>query len=317
MGGRLSVLVLAVLTLGLCTVPAAAEPAGATVERIDKLTGTRSAMWVRSPAMGRTVQVQVLHPAAGGARPSFYLLDGAEADDNENMWTMKTGVVEFFSGKNVNVVLPVGGKGSYYTDWQRPDPVLGVNMWETFLTRELPPLVEKHFNGNGRKAIGGLSMGGEAALTLATRHPGSYRAVTAYSVCPDVTTYAPIVRATVRGRGGDADNMWGPVSDPAWRAHDPSAHAEKLRGTALFLAVGNGVAGPGEQGLAPADLAQRVVTGGAIEWMARRCTQAFQARLAALSIPAAFKYRDVGPHAWPYWDGDLRDSWPAVEAGLR
>jgi S-formylglutathione hydrolase FrmB len=312
-----TVAVLAVSVCGGPPVAQASPAAGATVERIEQLTPARAAMWVRSPAMGRSVQVQILHPVAGGARSSFYLLDGSEADDQENMWTMKTDIVRFFAGKNVNVVLPVGGRGSYYTDWQRPDPVLGVNMWETFLTKELPPLVNANFHGNGVNAIGGLSMGGEAALILATRNPELYRAVTAYSVCPDTTNYAPVVQATVRARGGNPDDMWGPMSNAAWRDHDALIHADKLRGKAMYLAVGNGVPSPGAETLSPAALAAQLTTGTAIEWVARRCTQDFQLRLESLHILATFNYRNIGSHSWPYWQGDLHDSWPTVAAALR
>ena len=44
--------------------------AAATIIGIDELSPTRSTLSVDSPAMGRVIQVQVLHPAGGGARPS-------------------------------------------------------------------------------------------------------------------------------------------------------------------------------------------------------------------------------------------------------
>ncbi len=53
-------------------------------------------------------------------------------------WYNNTDVTNFFADKHVNVVLPVGGKYSMYTDWDADDPVLGRNKWQTFLTRELP-----------------------------------------------------------------------------------------------------------------------------------------------------------------------------------
>lgn len=33
-------------------------------------------------------------------------------------------------GKGVNVAIPFGGGGSFYTDWQRTDPKLGKNKWK-------------------------------------------------------------------------------------------------------------------------------------------------------------------------------------------
>ena len=191
------------------------------------LTATRTALFVDSPAMQRVVQVQVLHPDSTEPRPSLYLLDGVDAGDSESTWTEKTDVASFFAHRNVNVVLPVGGAGSYYTDWQRPDPALGVNRWETFLTSELPPLIDGQLHGNGANAVAGLSMGGHAALNLITRHPDLYRGVAAFSACPDSLdpNARSTVRATVASKGGDANNMWGPDDNPDWAAHDPMTNA--------------------------------------------------------------------------------------------
>ena len=99
--------------------------ATARIDRVDMLTDRRAAVWVDSPAMGRAIQVQVLLPAAQAvSRPTLYMLDGVsagkESDYKESTWTQKTDIVNFFADKQVNVVLPVGGSSSYYTDWNVP-----------------------------------------------------------------------------------------------------------------------------------------------------------------------------------------------------
>ncbi len=150
------------------------RPVVASLDRIEPITDRWLRLFVRSPAMGRTVQVQILLPAdRSRPRPTLYMLDGRSASNNGNNWARLGGAVKFFADKNVNVVLTVGGPAGYYTDWQRSDPVLGNNKWETFLTSELPPLIDKQFEGNGRKAVEGVSMGAEAAMMLAMRHPGA------------------------------------------------------------------------------------------------------------------------------------------------
>ncbi|MFE3000299.1 alpha/beta hydrolase-fold protein [Nocardia sp. NPDC059246] len=68
--------------------------------------------------MDRTVTVDVLHPADDEPRPTYYLLDGVDSGAAETNWTQKTDIVSFFADKRVNVVLPVGGKGTFYSDWQ-------------------------------------------------------------------------------------------------------------------------------------------------------------------------------------------------------
>ncbi|MEV0947209.1 alpha/beta hydrolase family protein [Rhodococcus sp. NPDC049939] len=298
---------------------AAPESGVASVDDIVKLTDTRSAIFVNSPAMGRVIQVQVLHPASGGPRPSLYLLDGVSAGEESNFqestWTQKTDAVQFFADKNINVVLPVGGTASYYTDWLQPDPTLGVNQWETFLAEELPPIIDANFSGNGVNAAAGVSMGAMGAANLVTRHPDLYTGLASYSGCLDNTH--PGTRESVRGtvayKGGDPENMWGPDSNPAWVEHDPLANAEALRGKHIYVSTGNGLPGPYEIGTDPWST---IAIGGPLELATNLCTPLFQDRLAQLGIPATFIYRPYGTHSWPYWQDELRTSWPVLQQAL-
>ncbi|WP_280364694.1 alpha/beta hydrolase, partial [Nocardia abscessus] len=202
---------------------------------------------VFSTAMNSVARVRVLR-AADPARPAptFYLLNGANGGISDGSWTDRTDVVEFFRDKQVNVVVPFGGASSYFTDWRADDPVLGRQRWATFLTRELPPIVDAAFGGNGANAIAGISMAGTSVFQLALAAPGLYRAIGSYSGC--VRTSDPqgqvIVSAVVGGRRGNVVNMWGPPTDPAWAANDPYLHADKLRGTAIYVSTGSGTPGP-------------------------------------------------------------------------
>ncbi|MFD4180064.1 alpha/beta hydrolase [Rhodococcus sp. NPDC058514] len=295
----------------------------ATVDHVTMLTDQRAAVFVNSPAMDRVVQVQVLLPAGRDAtRPTLYLLDGVgggdESDYAESTWTLETDAVDFFADKDVNVVLPVGGTGSYYTDWKQSDPVLGVNRWETFLAKELPPIIDSRFEGNGVNAVAGVSMGAAGALNLITRHPDLYAGVASYSGCADTadTPEAQFsVRRTVGFKKGDATNMWGPDGDPAWQAHNPMRNAEALRGKVVYSSVGTGALGAHDD-LADPDLPLIIALGGSLEVGALRCTQQFDRRLRELNIPATFVYRPDGTHRWRYWQDDLHDSWPTLERAL-
>ncbi len=296
----------------------APAPASAVVERVEHLTDTRTALFVHSPAMRRVVQVQVLHPASEGPRPTLYLLDGVEAGSEseyrESAWTAETDIVDFVSDKNVNVVLPVGGTGSYYTDWQRPDPVLGVNRWETFLTEELPPIIDGRFHGNGTNAVAGLSMGATGAMLLITRNPELYEGVAALSGCLDTSQASTrnSVRGTVVYKGGNPDNMWGPPEDPDWAAHDPLRLAERLRGKDVFVSTGNGLLGPHDF----ASGQDQLSAGMALEMGAFTCTLTFDRRLRELNIPATVVYRPWGTHTWPYWQDDIKTAWPTLARSL-
>lgn len=317
----LGALVAAWAAISLVAAPAIAEPAEhkARVTGRTDISANRTALFIHSPAMGRTIEVQVLHPASDKPRPSLYLLDGVSPEGNRSDWLAKTDIVSFFAGKNVNVVLPIGGQGSYYTNWQRPDPVLGASQWETFLTAELPPIIDSVLKGNGRNAIGGLSMGGSAALTLMTLYPQLYAGVAAFSACPSTVDAAAqrVIRVTVESKGGNPTNMWGPPNDPAWVRNDPMTHAPALKGKKVHITVGSGIADPRvlDAGSAVATV-DAVIPGGMLERGALACTQQFEKRLASLSIPATFIYKEIGTHAWPYWQHDLHTAWPDLAAAL-
>lgn len=294
---------------------APAEASAAQIVRIDQLTPTRSAVFIDSPAMGRIMQVQVLHPAGGGARSSYYLLDGLDPGVGQSTWTNATDAVNFFAGKNLNVVLPVGGQASYYTDWQRDDPHFGRYKWETFLTDELPPLIDNRFNGTGVNGIGGLSMGGNAAFILAARKPWLYRAIAGYSACPDTALGQGAVMFSIANRGGNPLNMWGAPGNPAWAEHDPGLLADQLRGKAIYLSTGTGVPGTHEFEIKP-QLPENIVLGGPVEVGVHACVVAFDQRLRGMGIPANVDYSLTGTHSWSYWQDALHASWPTIGPAL-
>ncbi|WP_249645597.1 alpha/beta hydrolase [Nocardia sputi] len=288
------------------------------IDRIEPITDRWLRVFVTSPAMNRVVQVQVLLPAdRNSARPTLYMLDGRGAPENASSWTEHGHAVEFFADKNLNVVLTTGGPANLYTDWQRRDPVLGTNKWETFLTRELPPLIDARFEGNGRNGIQGVSMGAEAAMMLTFRTPGLYSVVAAHSGCYTVAsgTGQAQARSIVKTYGGNPDNMFGPPTDPDWLAHDTMTHAQALRGTRIYLSSGNGV--PGEHDVpGRVELPDAITIGGPLEAGAYECAHALATRLTQLQIPATVNLRFTGTHSWPYWADELSRSWPTITEAL-
>ncbi|MEV0296524.1 alpha/beta hydrolase family protein [Nocardia sp. NPDC050710] len=298
--------------------PTTVPPARPAIERIEPISDRWLRVFVKSPAMSRTVEVQVLLPREQDrSRPTVYMLDGRSANPDSNNWTELGHADRFFEDKNVNVVLTVGGPASFYTDWQQPDPVLGTNKWETFLTRELPPLIDARFQGNGRNAIMGVSMGAEAAMMLTVRQPALYTAVAAHSGCFSMGTdvgqaQARTVVATYRGQ---PDNMFGKQDDPEWLAHDVIVHAEALRGKAVYLSVGSGLPGKYDVPGNP-ELASTVGFGGPLEAGTNACTRRLTERLVKLGIPVTANFRPTGTHSWPYWADELAVSWPTIAGAL-
>lgn len=304
---------------------ASAEPEKASaVSSIDK-DGRTWHLQVYSAAMGKDIKVDVQRPADESTpAPNLYLLSGLDAGEGTANWQQQTDALDFLSDKNVNVVLPIGGRGSYYADWRQEDPRLGVNKWKTFFTEELPPLLDDALGSTGLNSLAGLSTSGTAVLQLAEAKPGLFKTVAAYSGCAQIAD--PIGRQFVKfsvetWSGGNTVNMYGPDNDPAWAENDPVINAEKLRGTNLYISSGSGVptvqdaqnyvdqAG-GPEGIV--NLGLGVVIEGATNY----CSHNLKNKLDSIGIPATYQFPAVGTHYWPYWQQALHDSWPLLASGM-
>ncbi|WP_072690672.1 alpha/beta hydrolase [Rhodococcus marinonascens] len=291
-----------------------------------KVKGRESTMRVYSASMDREIPLRVITPEdTSEPRPTLYLLNGAGGGEDSASWQVNTDLADFFDDKNVNVVSPMMGAFSYYTDWENTDPKLGTNMWATFLTQELPPIVDAELGTNGINSIAGISMAGTSVLSLAQSAPDLYEGVAAYSGCARTSTnpgetYVRMVVETAGG--GDTENMWGPYGGQGWRDNDPYVNAEKLRGLDIWVSSGTGLPGPGDRLDAPGingnvgTLAGQIIVGGVIEAATNQCTHALARRLDALNIPAKFDFRPTGTHSWSYWEEDLHKSWPMLAASM-
>ncbi|WP_433758054.1 alpha/beta hydrolase [Nocardia sp. CA-135398] len=310
---------------------AAKAPDGSYIEKVEKLGDRKLQLEIHSTAMDRTFPVLVDLPADNSVpRPTLYLVNGGGGGvDGNASWDQKTDAKEFLGDKNINVVELIGGRWSYFADWRAPDPVLGVNKWQTFYTEELPPIIDAALGTNGKNSIAGYSMAGTSVLMLAITKPGLFQNVAAYSGCAQ--TSDPVgqkfVQTTVETwGGGDPDNMWGPADNPLWQANDPVLHADKLRGTNLWVAAGGGLPGAhdapgdpfimGDDKYNPISVANHVVVGGIIEAAMSACSHNLQNRLSQLGIPATFDLPPTGTHTWGYWQDDLKQSWPVLSKDL-
>ncbi|WP_228806472.1 alpha/beta hydrolase [Nocardia cyriacigeorgica] len=301
-------------------------PDGSRIVKAEYKDDRNIRLHVHSTAMDENVIIDVQRPAdASVPRPTLYLLNGAGGGEDDASWQVKTDALDFLSDKNVNVVQPIGGKWSYYTDWIADDPVLGRNKWKTFFTEELPPLIDGALGTNGTNAIAGLSTSGTTVLALPIAKPGLYKAAAAYSGCAQTSdpVGSEFVKLTVETwGGGDTMNMWGPQGSEEWVKNDPYVNAEGLRGLDLYISTGNGLPGmydtlngpyalPGAYGLA-----NQIVIGGVIEAGTNFCTHNLKNKLDSLGIPATYNFRDSGTHSWGYWRDEFQRSWPVLAKGL-
>ncbi|WP_245746400.1 alpha/beta hydrolase [Nocardia altamirensis] len=303
-----STLVVAVAASVLFVGPAGAAPGGAHVVEEASLGGSVSRIDVYSPSMDKVVSNRVIR-AAGGPAPTLYLLTGIGGGEDGISWWDNTNVREFFADKHVNVVMPVGGAYSMYTDWLADDPRVGRAKWQTYLTHELRPVLDAQLGTTGRSAIAGVSMSAASAIDLAIQAGSIYSAVAAYSGCPwssDPFGVAMVSAQVSRG-GGNTANMWGAAGDAVWRAHDAFANAGALAGKTVYLSAATGTYGAIDQGglgFPP------------VEAIASACTAAFAGRLTALGLPPIHVNRPEGAHTWGQFETDLYDSWPHLAAAL-
>lgn len=269
---------------------------------------------VYSPSMDKSIPVKVLTAAGGGPAPTLYLLDGLRAPNDNNGWLIETDVEQFFADKHVNVAIPFGGGGSFYSDWARPDPVLGVQQWETFLTQELPPVMAAQFGSDGvNNGIAGLSMSGTSALNLAIHHPDFYDAVGSYSGYPVVSApgFAQGIQVSVAQMGGNAMNMWGPWPAGQWGRNDPILNAAALRGTAVYVSSGSGApstdptVNPVSSQFDPVKFAQMVP----LETAASIASRMFVGVLQASGVNPTVHITSQGIHWWDSWEDRLHESW--------
>ena len=111
----------------------------------------------------------------------------------------------------------LGQGAGFYLDATEP-PFAPHFRMESYLVEELPSLVAQRFPADtDRQGITGHSMGGHGALTLALRHPGRFRSVSAF---------APIVAPAQVPWGEKAFTAYLGPDRAAWRGHDAVALIE-------------------------------------------------------------------------------------------
>ncbi|WP_159149773.1 alpha/beta hydrolase, partial [Dietzia lutea] len=264
--------------------------------------------WVASESMNRVLPVEIWRPASDAPAPMLYLLDGVDSPSPSG-WLLPGGVERTFAGEHVTLVMPARADGSLHADWQRDDPVLSRNKWQTFLTDELPPLLEAdtqpgHLNVEplpftGKRGMAGLSMGAASAVTIAERRPDLYDAVGAIAGCYTARDDLGFILAKIvaETRGGNIANMWGPRTDPDYLENDGLLNADELAGKALYFATATGMPDATEWDRNGRDLL-RFTQGAGLEMATHACTVEMDRRLDELGIDARIDYLPTGLHNW-------------------
>jgi diacylglycerol O-acyltransferase / trehalose O-mycolyltransferase len=264
---------------------------------------------VPSPSMGRDIRIQF----QGGGPHSVYLLDGLRAQEDASGWDINTEAFDWFYQSGISVVMPVGGQSSFYSDWYQPATGSSGTVtykWETFLTQELPAWLSANKGQDPyNNAVVGVSMSGSAALTMAIWHPTQFIFVGSLSgyLNPSNGLWPTLIGLSMKDAGGyNAQNMWGPTSDPAWRRNDPLVNINTLvaNRTALWIYCGNG-------GLSDLDASDgnfgTQFSAQYLENITRATNKEFQQKyIAAGGRNAKFNLPENGTHSWGYWGSQLQ-----------
>lgn len=293
------------------------KPAIADIEKEDRPGVDR--WFVESPAMARTVELQVL-PAADPDEPSpiLFLLDGLSAPRNSG-WVSHADLEGAFVGDNVTVVMPTEARGSMFVDWHNDDPGLGRNKWESLIATELPPLLAEEVpNHNGKFGVGGLSMGASGAVALANANPEVFDAVFGISGCYSTTSPAGRMMAhgTVESRGGDSANLYGPDSSGLRERYDVVNRPEGLRDMEVYLSATTGAVSAGDEEHYGDD-ALGMALGVILEQGANSCTRDLDAAMGRAGMDhQEVVFLDEGAHDWAMFAAQLAPAWEHIKDGL-
>ncbi|MDK4234450.1 alpha/beta hydrolase [Corynebacterium propinquum] len=279
-------------------------------------------LYVESPAMRRVVQVQVQYPKdRETAAPMLYLLDGVSAP-RQSGWLRKGDVQGTMANEHVTTIMPVEAGGTNYTDWNDTDPYLGRAKWETFLTQELPGVLEQQTGipFNGERYIGGLSMGGSAAIRLANLHPELYSGTFSVSGCYSSTSTAGRAYFNLASRvmGGNPDLMWGPGTTPERLRNDVVADPKGIASMPLYIYSANGHAAERDIDLARSEGITTFFGNITLEKLTNQCSTELEQSMQEKRMMhdrVEFDFAPTGIHDWPYYKQQLPVAWASITQG--
>ncbi len=193
--------------------------------------GTQTFQQHDSAEIGLPMRFSVFLPPQAAAGPVPALLYLAGLTCNEETFMVKAGAQRAAAAHGLALIAPDTsprgaqvpgeadswdfgvGAGFYLDATQAP----WATHWrtESWIIRELLPLLAAHFPiDRARLGIFGHSMGGHGALTLALRHPGTFKTLSAF---------APICAPTQCAWGEKAFSGYLGADRSTWGPHDASA----------------------------------------------------------------------------------------------
>ncbi|MFW0783949.1 alpha/beta hydrolase family protein [Gordonia sp. CPCC 206044] len=235
-------------------------------------------------------------------------LDGLRATSDVSGWRHETRI-QRMADKGVNVIEPVGGLASFYTDWETKSPGSKITYRYRWTCRLNSIIRELDARGlavgpRGKYALMGISMGGNAAMIYGAYH--RKRVSHIFSLSGYLNLSAPTMREAVRlslldagiaaGVGPfSADAMWGPPWNIRWVNNDPLAQIQRMRGMRIRVGAASGVWGRYNNDPVGS------IKGTPLEVVSLAQTRAFQVAAGVSGVRITTDFPSVGTHQWGYW----------------
>ncbi|MFF4060153.1 alpha/beta hydrolase [Streptomyces sp. NPDC001668] len=307
--------------------PGTAPVAGATITGEQWVTQRTVSLTVATPSFTTPAKVEVTLPTGYAADPTrrwpvTYFLVGTNGDqtmfrttaDGESLTSSYPSIVVTPSASPLQGVVDTGdtvpgGNSGYWSDWYN-NGAGGPPMYETFVTRQLIPLIEANFRAvpdRAHRVVLGASMGGYGALMLASRHPDLFAATSSLSGAAD-SNWVPGAAVLSLSPALDLappDSIYGPrvTNEVRWRGHNPTDLAGNLGSVDVQLYTGNGLPGAAEVS-DPTSSTGCVVESGIVSPE----THSLHNRLLALGIPHTFTAYDWGCHTPAMFKQEITES---------
>ena len=156
-------------------------------------------------------------------------------------------------------------------------------------------------------------MSGGSALILAAYYPQQFPYAASLSgfLNPSEGWWPTLIGLAMNDSGGyNANSMWGPSTDPAWKRNDPMVQIPRLvaNNTRVWVYCGNGT---------PATSA--ATTCRRSSWRASRCAPTSSSRTPTRlsgGRNGVFNFPANGTHSWPYWNAQLVAMKPDIQQVL-
>ena len=269
------------------------------------------------PANSRGV-VRVSTWRRPGNKRTVVLLDGMRAQYDRSGWAINTNARRL-ADRGVNVVMPIGGPNSFYTNWDAPSNFNGQRAryrWGCVINNSVYNMMRRNgfASKGGKYAIMGISMGGNAALTNAAQNRRKWYAAGSLSgynflSAPGMKTMLRVAMLDVAPAPWNVDAMWGPPWSPRWTQNDPFMLINRMHGLKLYVGSGNGLFGKYNY---PQNVGDDALKGTPLEFLALTQAAAFNAAAQGQGL-RPMTYTANGTHAWGYWQDML---WNAHRRGF-